>query len=205
MIGHALTDVNENPAMGGLCCHRAAELDKVGGQYRSQTGAEGVGIREAIKSRQSAAAVVALVMIVGAAIAIYVQARDTGGGSGKVYFSIDDGKTFFADKGTRLPPFDKDGRAAYRAHVFECGGKRVVGFLSRYTPEALRALDEAQAARGTGKPPPNVRALASIGTYGLEVKRPGDPVWVSQADTRRATWVRVFRCPDGSTPSEVDP
>ena len=162
-------------------------------------------MREFIKSRPSIAGALAVVMIVGAAVAIFVQARDPSGGPGQAYFTTDDGKTFFTDKGTKLPPFDKDGKPAVRAHVFECGGKRVVGYLSRYTPEAFQALEQAKAARGTGKPPPNAAALAAIGTYGLEVKRPGEAVWVSQADNRRATFVRVFRCPDGSTPSEVDP
>ena len=165
-----------------------------------------MGLRESINKKQSLVAAVACVMIAGAAVAIFIQARDDGSStSGKVYFSNDDGKTFFPAPTTMLPPFDKDGKPAYRAHVFECGGKRVTGYLSRYTPRALKALEEAKAARGTGKPPANVRELATIGTTGLEVKRPGDATWVSQADATRATRVRTFRCPDGSTPTEVDP
>ena len=164
-----------------------------------------MGVRESLKRRQSLAVAVAILMIVGAGIAIYVQARDPAPGAGKAFFSNDDGRTYFTDGITRLPPFDKDGKPAYRAHVFQCGGKRVVGYLSRYRPEALAALEEAAAAKGTGKPPRNAAALASVGTYGMEVKRPGDPVWINQADTTRATAVRVFRCPDGATPIEVDP
>jgi hypothetical protein len=165
-----------------------------------------LGLRESIKSNQFLAVALAGVMIVGSGIAIFLQARDDGSVySGKVYFSNDDGKSFFPDASTRLPPFDKDGKPAYRAHVFECGGKRVTGYLSRYTAEALKALGEANASRGTGKPPPNVRQLATIGTTGTEVKRPGDTKWVSQADAASATRVRTFRCPDGSTPTEVDP
>ena len=164
-----------------------------------------MSVRELIRRRQTLAGVLAIVMIVGAGVAIFVQARDSGAGSGKAFFSNDDGKTFFVDRNTRLAPFDKDGRPAYRAHVFECGGKRVVGFLSCYTPAALKALEEAKASRGTGRPPPNAAALATVGTYGLLVKRPGDPAWVSQADSLRATAVRLFRCRDGSTPTEVDP
>jgi hypothetical protein len=164
-----------------------------------------VGVRESIKRRQSLTVAVAGLMIVGAGIAIYVQARDPTPGAGMAFFSNDDGKTYFTDRNTRLAPFDKDGKPAYRAHVFECGGKRVVGFLSRYRPEAIAALEEAAAAKGTGKPPRNAAALASVGTYGMEVKRPGDAAWVNQADSGRATAVRVFRCPDGSTPIEVDP
>ena len=109
------------------------------------------------------------------------------------------------DANTKLPPFDKDGKPAVRAHVFECGGKRVVGYLSRFTAEAQKALEEAKSYAGTGKAPPNARQLASIGTTGIEVKRPGDAKWIAQGDATRATRIRVFRCPDGSTPSEVYP
>ena len=165
-----------------------------------------MGVREWIKGNQSAMVALAVVMIVGAGVAIFLQVRDDGSdGSGKVYFSNDDGKSFFDDKSTKLPGFLKDGKPAYRAHVFMCGGKRVTGYLSRFTPEALKALEEANAYRGTGKPPPNVRQLATIGTTGTEVKRPGDAKWVSQSDAAAATRVRAFRCPDGSSPTEVDP
>ena len=70
------------------------------------------------------------------------------------------------------------------------------------TAHVTAAAGDARAARDAGKPPPNVAALASIGTTGLQVKRPGEAQWVSQGDARRATAVRVFRCPDGSTPQE---
>lgn len=165
-----------------------------------------MSIRDSIKKRPSLAAVLAGVMIVGAGIAIYVQARDLGAsGAGKAFFSTDDGKTYFVDDARRLPPFDKNGKPAYRAHVFECGGTRVVGYLSGYTPEALKAVEEAKKYNGTGKPPPNMHQIASLGTTGTMVKRPGEAMWISQADIGRATMVRVFRCPDGNTPVEVEP
>jgi hypothetical protein len=81
----------------------------------------------------------------------------------------------------------------------------VVGYLSRYRPEAIAALEEAAAARDSHKPPRNAAALAAVGTVGLEIKRPGAAAWANQADPRVATMIRVYRCPDGSTPSEVDP
>ena len=165
-----------------------------------------MGMRDFVKQRPSVAAAVAVVMIAGAAVAIFVQARDFGSsGPGKAFFTTDDGKTFFVDSATKLPPFDKGGKPAYRAHVFECGGKRVVGFLSGYTPDALKLVEEAQKYKAAGKRPPNMQQLAAVGTTGLMVKRPGEPMWVSQTDAARATMVRVFRCPDGGTPEEVEP
>ena len=166
-----------------------------------------MGIRETLEKKQSLSIGVAILVIVGAGVAIVLQARDFGSGNaGDAYFTTDDGQTFFVDDGRKIPPFDEGGKPAVKAHVFECGGKRVVGYLSRYTPEAIAAMQEAKKYKGTGKPPPNVKALASIGTTGLEVKKPGpgNP-WVRQSDSARATKIRVFRCPDGSTPNEVGP
>ena len=165
-----------------------------------------MGIRDRLKQRQSLAAVAAAVVILGAAVAIFVQARDFGpAGAPRAFFTTDDGKTLFVDRTDRLSPFDRDGKQAVRAHVFECGGKRVVGYLSCYRPEAHQAVKEAMDAKAAGKPPPNPHALAAVGTAGLLLKRPGDPAWVSQADYGRATAIRIFRCPDGSTPDELEP
>jgi len=165
-----------------------------------------VGIREAIEKRKSVAVAVMLVVTVGAVIAIFVQARNFDSfNAGDTYFTTDEGQTFFVDSGTKLPPFEVDGKTAVRAHVFNCGGKLVVGYISRYTAETLKAIEDAKAARAQGKPPPNVHLLAGMGTTGLELKRPGDKTWTKQADVTRATKIRVFRCPDGSTPGEVSP
>ena len=164
-----------------------------------------MAIRDLLKGRQAAVAALAAVMILGAGVAIFLQLRDDGSEGSGVYYTTDEGRTLFVDASTRLPPFDKGGKPAYRAHVFECGGKKVVGYLSRYTEEAKKALDEAVAHRGTGKAPPNVRQLAAIGITGIEIKRPGEPNWIPQGDAARATRIRVHRCPDGTTPEEVYP
>lgn len=166
-----------------------------------------MGIRETFQKKQSLTVAIASIVIVGAGIAIVLQARSFNSASaGDAYFSTDDGATFFVADGRKIPPYDSGGKQAVRAHVFECGGKRVVGYLSRYTPEAVAAMEEAKKYKGTGKPPPNVKALASIGTTGLELKKPGaNNPWVRQSDVAKATQIRVYRCPDGSTPYEVSP
>ena len=166
-----------------------------------------MGIRETIEKKRPLVVAIAIVIIVGAVVAIFVQARNFSSfHAGDAYFTIDDGQTFFVDTGAKLAPFEKDGKMAVRAHVFQCGGKLVVGYLSRYTPETLKAIEDAKEARKQGKPPPNVHLLASMGTTGLEVKVPGaNNPWVKQADIKSATKIRVFRCPDGATPAEVNP
>ena len=94
-----------------------------------------MGVREALNKSKLTATVVAVVVIVGALIAIILQTRGSfaAPGPGEAYYTIDDGKTVFTDKSGRIAPFDKDGKPAYRAHVFNCGGTQVVGYLSRYT------------------------------------------------------------------------
>jgi len=166
-----------------------------------------VGIRESFGKKQSLTAVGAAVVLIGSVIAIIVQARGTGnsGTVGDSYYTVDDGATFFVDSRLKNPPFDHEGKQAVRAHVFDCGGKRVVGYVERYTPESLQALEEVKQSRGTGKPPPNLQRLQTLGTTGTELKKPGaGQKWVVASD-RAAAAMRVFRCPDGRVVGEVFP
>jgi len=109
-------------------------------------------------------------------------------------FSIDDGKTWFAASSSNVPPFDYNGKQAVRAYVFECNGKRFVGFLERFTPEAHKLMVEN---KGT----PQTRV------YGREMKRPGDATWVKSGDYNGMGKVMDIKCPDGSsgTPEPVEP
>lgn len=166
-----------------------------------------MSIREKLEKKGPLVGIGAAVVLIASVIAIIVQGRNLNSfNAGDAYYSTDDGQTFFADSGAKLPPFQVDGKTAVKAHVFMCNGKRVVGYLSRYTPETLQAIEDAKAARKEGKPPPNVQLLAGMGTTGLEIKKPGPGnTWVKQADVVRATKIRVFRCPDGKAAAEVGP
>jgi hypothetical protein len=161
-----------------------------------------MGVREALNKSKATVTVVAVVIILGAALAIFLQTRGSfaAPGPGEAYYTTDDGKTLFTDKSGRITPFDKDGKPAYRAHVFNCGGTQVVGYLSRYTEETKQALEWVKA--NPGKQPADVGLLAGVSTTGTELKKPGAPNWVSAADSMKATQIRAFRCPDGSSPSE---
>lgn len=165
-----------------------------------------MGIRESLNRNPAIGYAIGGLIVVVGAVAIYSQARQfSSQGPGKAYFSIDDGKTFFVDDIVRSAPFDYGGQRAYRAHVFECGGERVVGYLSRYTDATLAALEEAKKYKGTNRPPPNIGLITSAGTSGTELKRPGESKWVNGGDGVQASKIRGFRCPDGSTPEEVSP
>ena len=164
-----------------------------------------MGIRETIRKSQKGTVVVACVVLIGAIIAIFVQAKSFGpAGPGDAFFTVDDGKTFFAGDARQLAPFDYGGKQAVRAHVFECEGKKVVGYMSRYTQESLDLFEEAKLAKAEGRPPKNVQKLATVAFTGTELKKPGSDKWVVQTNTN-ATKIRIFKCKDGKVPPEVYP
>lgn len=105
----------------------------------------------------------------------------------RVYFTVDDGKTWFADSVTNIPPFTKDGKEAVRVHLYRTqGGKQFVAHLERYTAEAKLAAEKAIAA---GEPPPAAPLT--------EVKRPGDSKWIPiNGDLEAVQEMTSVRSPD---------
>jgi hypothetical protein len=146
--------------------------------------------------------IAAVAIIVGITSSIWQYRNANSSSGGGAYFTVDDGKTLFVDKALKMAPFDKDGKQAVRAHVFMCGGKQVVGYLSRYSADALQTLAEAKAASGQGKPPPNIGKLSSIGFTGTEYKKPGDATWIAGTDSSGIAKIRAFKCPDGKAPTD---
>jgi hypothetical protein len=110
------------------------------------------------------------------------------------YFSVDDGKNFFVAGGDNVPPFDYRGKTAVHAYVFECGGKKFVGYLERFTAEARKAMMENKATPATQ-------------IYGRQLKKPGGASWVNSGDFKAAAMVADVHCPDGapSDPVPVEP
>jgi hypothetical protein len=109
------------------------------------------------------------------------------------YFTVDDGQTFFVASGDNVPPFEYHGQTAVHAYLFQCNGKRFVGYLERYTPAAHKQMVE-------GKDTPATQI------YGRELKRPGDRDWVKSGDLKAAGKVTDVQCPDGSgTPEPIEP
>ncbi|HEY7116231.1 MAG TPA: hypothetical protein VH475_06585 [Tepidisphaeraceae bacterium] len=104
-------------------------------------------------------------------------------GAAVLYFTTDEGKTWFALESSNRPPFVHDGKPAVRAHVFSCdGGKTMfVGYMSKFSPVVEGPL----------------------------VKRPGGTRW-SPVGTGAADLVMDVHCPDGTpapgkTPVEIFP
>jgi len=108
------------------------------------------------------------------------------------FFTVDDGKTYFKASTDNVAPFDRDGKSAVRAYVFDCKGKRFVGYLERYTPEGRKAMIEKRGSAGTQN-------------WQREVKAPGEGTWVNVSETARANKIQDVHCPDGGEPEPVEP
>lgn len=103
----------------------------------------------------------------------------------RAFFTTDDGKTWFVDSASNIPPFDKDGKTAYRCSVYECDGKQFVLEMQRYDEKSAQALRDAQAAAAQQKDQPTdprKRAPGPNPQLGLQIKAPGDTKWYSVND-----------------------
>jgi hypothetical protein len=174
---------------------------------RAAGGINFVGIRETLNKNQPLFIGIFSVLIVAAIISIVWQARSSSAMGGQAYFTVDDGQTYFTDSKLKVAPFDKDGKKAWRAHVFRCGGKEVVGYVSRYTEESLKVMEEVKQARAEKRPPKNIGALMTLSSAGIEVKKPGpgNP-WIKGTDMMKAAEIRAFKCPgERGGAVEIDP
>jgi hypothetical protein len=129
-----------------------------------------------------------------------------GGGGGvatQLFYTTDDGKTWFPDDAEKVPPYKKDNKEAVRAVVYRCGGKTFVNHMERYSPEAQKQLEAMYAKDGAAAADP---ALAgSLNETGLEVKSPGDKEWVKITDPKAQAVVKPKCTGDGSDLEVVRP
>jgi hypothetical protein len=164
-----------------------------------------MGFAEEFEKNKKVFVIVAVLVLV----ALVVVVMNLSGGPPKppgtsakarLYYTVDDGKTYFEDDADRLPPFDHEGKPAYLAKVYRCGtdGSPFVAYLQRIEDGARK---EAEAARAAKKRPMEVEAIW-LGK--VEVKKPGDPKWVS-AGKPAAEKVMIVTCPEGKIPAIVVP
>ncbi len=109
----------------------------------------------------------------------------------QAWYTVDDGKTWFADAAFKPVPFDHQGKQAYRCVVWTCdGGKtKFVSHLERLTAAAQKQF------AGKDKIQPWELFPGS-----QEVKPPltGEKGWVS-AGAPTAAQITTPRCPDGKS------
>ncbi|MBV8780277.1 MAG: hypothetical protein JO353_02665 [Phycisphaerae bacterium] len=121
-----------------------------------------------------------------------------------VFFSDDDGKTYFADDSARISGFDHAGKTAYQAAVFQCGhGSPFVGYLIKFNASGKSALEQIPDAerRANSSQAWGIRQTSSL------IKRPSDKSWISLDGAAAANQVLNPPCPDNSsdTPHQILP
>jgi hypothetical protein len=171
-----------------------------------------VGIRETLNGKPALAGVLAVALVLAAVGTIGWQLVGTRRGAfgqapGQAFFTVDDGKTWFADDMKKVPPFEKDGKLAYRCFVWTCdGGKTTfVSHLQRYTADAKKSMEGAQA-KGTVPDPATIKIIMA----GVEVKAPrnGDVPknWLKEQDPQASKFTQPS-CKEGgtATPRPVTP
>jgi hypothetical protein len=116
----------------------------------------------------------------------------------KEWFTIDDGKTWFADDATKLPPFEHQGKPAYRVRVWTCDGGRTtfVSHLERINAQAKAKLEQMK---------PEHRVISPEYQM-IEVKPPqtGDQGWVP-VGTPQAEAIVTPKCPPGQKLEDLQP
>ena len=156
-----------------------------------------MGVREFMNNHRgitlTAASVVAVLAVGFIVVQVMANRKKYPSDSPDSYFSVDDGKTFFVASSDNIPPFDWKGQKAVHAYVFQCGGKKFVGYMERYTSDARNAIL-------AGKRTPQIER------FGRELKKPGAGEWAKSGDLAVEAKISDVRCPDGKgVPEAVEP
>ena len=165
-----------------------------------------MGIRETLNKNQqyTTIATIAIIVLAIAFIAWQMMPERTPRIMTKSYYTTDDGKSYFEDPADKLVPFDKDGKEAVRAHVFQCGsgGQPFVGYLEKLDPKVKAKLDDFFAdPKNKGKMMPGQLEAEESGRL---VKKPGGQRWVPEMSPA-APQVTTIKCKDGSYAMRITP
>jgi hypothetical protein len=136
-----------------------------------------MSIRETLNKRPKLTASIAGALVMVLLVVVYAQTKPRQIAiqySSHLFFSDDDGKTFYTDDASNIAPYDHNGKRAVQAMVFRCDdGAPFVGYLVKYSPGTKSALESYSA----GQRVTDMRALATR-QQAMLVKKPGGTRWV---------------------------
>jgi hypothetical protein len=141
----------------------------------------------------------AAIAMVCVAVALIVNEVRSGGIPQVKYafYSDDNGQSYFRDDVNKLFPFDHNGSPAYRAYVFQIGGRKPsVGYLERINDKAAAKLLALQSQPQT---PELVTQMDLVRTPGLEARTPGSTRWLPENTAAFSKMINGLKGPDGST------
>jgi len=156
-----------------------------------------VGIRDTMNKKPALTSgiVIAIIVLALAAIVYELSPKKSVKFTAGYYFSDDDGKTFYEDAMSNLPPYQHDGKEAVIAHVYQIDSNPpFVAYLQKLTPDMQKLLTTPGA--------PDVDPET-----GTLLKRPGDTDWVLM-DSREGRDIRANIKPpagESGTPLQIIP
>ena len=166
-----------------------------------------MAIREKLQTSKIGGMLVGVILCVLGAAAVAYQLWPTNPRAKvtTIFFSDDDGKTYYADSVFNFPPYSHNGKEANRAFVYQCDHGKFVGFLLRYKLDARKQLQATyNKAQSSGvDPTQSVLGLMSTNPIrygGVEVKLPGETKWGPMPGV-----FPHINSPDGTTCYPVDP
>jgi hypothetical protein len=154
-----------------------------------------MAIREKLQKHPAAAMSAAVLLILMCALVVFSEvkgprSRDLSA-AGKVFYSDDDGKTWFLDDPSKGSPFDHQGTQAYRAIVYRCsGGQPFVAFLAKYSDQQMAQMEVDVAHAPPGTP------SRMLGMPLQDLKKPGESKWVTNSGASMTGYPPIA-CPDG--------
>lgn len=159
-----------------------------------------MGIGETLRRHPGAFKAAASLLILICAGVIYVEYKSqnpsVSSSAGKVFYSDDDGKTWFSDDPLKGSPYDHNGKQAHRALVYRCSsGQPFVAFLAKYS-DAQIAQSQAELAHA---PPGTPSRL--FGSPPQDLRKPGQSAWVTNKTPSMGGHPEVA-CPDGHGTAE---
>ena len=159
-----------------------------------------MNVREWIdKNPQAASAGAGAMVVLAVGLIIYQLLPERP--STKAWYTTDDGQTWFKDSNRLVPPFQRDGKEAVLAKVYECDGKEFVAYMERYRPGPAKKLREYRAKEDAGEKVPDD---AGIGLGSVEYKRPGaKEQWTTELHLM--TDMMQVNCKDGNPAPVVFP
>ncbi len=155
-----------------------------------------MGIREKLNHHPSIGLGLVVIAAAVASFVIYRSIRASHPNRETLqFYTVDDGKSWFVDDADKIPPFEKDGKMAVKAMLFECAGagEPFVGYLERYNDSAHKQMVDLKEKAKSSKQDllNNIGTIQGLMLNGIERKRPGDKAWV-QGNVE-------VKCPDGSS------
>lgn len=162
-----------------------------------------MGVRQSLnESRKLGFGVGGAVLVVALALLgyqLYGGPSSVGAAPRTAFYTDDNGKTFFEDDIHKVSPFERNGKQAYRADVFQCpDGKRFVGVIYRHNSSGRQQVEQYITNKTMNKDKGG-SILRAIESACMEFKRPAanDRAWRPNDSAAIESLHASITCPSG--------